>query len=85
MKWEYLTVELEKETMEVESKPDKKGRVTVNTRSAWSAEAFTDQLNKWGAEGFELVSIFHREENQASEGSWLTQRTFATFKRSMGG
>jgi len=82
IKWEYLTIELE-ESIQVEREPDRKGRVKTGTvRSI--PQAFTQKLNIYGQEGWELVTIFYYESTSGS-GSWGTEKFYATLKRVVGG
>jgi hypothetical protein len=64
-KWEYLTVKLEQVRGE--------GFLSI---AVWNAESFTQQMNFYGEQGWELVSHF-----PISEGSGYTAAVFATFKR----
>ena len=84
VKWEYLTVELEKGSQQFEESALFSGKTKVVTKTGWYPIPFTRQLNVFGQEGWELVTIFH-EESEAAEGSFGTERFFATFKRSFGG
>jgi len=47
-KWEYLTVKLEK-------KVEGAGLLKAKT---WDAQYFTEQLNTYGQQGWELASLF---------------------------
>ena len=81
IKWEYLTVELKEGSAEVEEEALFSGKPKIVTRTGWYPQPFTEQLNVYGQEGWELVTIFYEESDSAS-GSYGTERFFATFKRS---
>lgn len=66
-KWEYLTIELTQV---------KNGEGFIAVKE-WKATAITEQLNKYGQDGWELVDIV-APDNMSSYG-----KTFATFKRSI--
>lgn len=66
-KWEYLTVELQQQTAGKGAYTNKQSDVIV----------FTDQLNKYGSQGWELVSIFIPSSLHGT----TTEGVFAAFKR----
>ena len=70
-KWEYLTIDLDK-------KP-KEGFFGVES---WCAEYFTEKLDAYGEDGWELVSMFAPVES-AMQGATETKHVFATFKRKL--
>ncbi|MCL2212635.1 MAG: DUF4177 domain-containing protein [Oscillospiraceae bacterium] len=81
-KWEYLSIELEPKVELGGKKMDK------IVSSVWSAEHFTEQLNDYGKQGWELVSFFCIQAPIIT-GTTLatinngTNGIFATFKRKM--
>ena len=68
-KWEYLTIEIEQKV--------KGGTIT---KAVHDTRAYTKQLNEYGHQGWELVSIFHTT-SQALSGSRGTECLYAAFKR----
>ena len=83
--WEYLTVELRQGTVEVPREPNRRGVVKVDTVTGWLAEPFTEQLNVYGQEGWELVTIFQEHDNLIGGSGGSLLKIFATFKRVLGG
>jgi len=71
-KWEYKTVLLQKQT----------GALGA---TSWKAEYFTEQLNEYGQQGWELVSQLSTNAKSATAGfSGYTSNIYATFKRKIG-
>jgi len=76
--WEYLTIELDH--LQKGEFEDKKGRLQTKIISSWNPSYFTNQLNNYGSQGWELVGFFYKE-SYSGNGSSGTEKTFATFKR----
>jgi hypothetical protein len=64
--WEHLTIELQ---------PKSKGKIL---RGTWDAGYFSEQIQSYGKEGWELVSCFSVAETYG----W-SNLVFAIFKRKM--
>ena len=73
-KWEYLTIRLEAMT-----KPSEKRRLP--DIAFWSAAHFSEQLNAYGEQGWELVSCFCTAAKVLAGNGAGTDGVFATFKR----
>jgi len=71
-RWEYKTIQL----MPAEGTT---GLLKIKT-SMWDAGAFAEQLNPYGAQGWELVSCFCTEAD-VTRGVGGTNGVFAVFKR----
>jgi len=67
-KWEYLTIKFEGKS---------KGKFTSTV--AWEAEDFSEQINVYGQQGWELVFCFPISPYGANSGA--TEGVFAVFKR----
>jgi hypothetical protein len=81
-KWEYLTIELKPKT-EVKTEQVKKREVSEEV-SYWDADYFSEQLNIYGQQGWELVSCFCTEEQVFGQlWSGGTSEIFAGFKRKL--
>jgi len=78
-KWEYLTIKLEPKT-ELKIELIKKKEVSEEV-IYWDADFFSEQLNTYGQQGWELVSCFCIEEGAFSGFGGGTDGIFATFKR----
>jgi len=68
--WEYKTAKLKKQD----------GEGFFKT-TAWTSESFTEQLNEYGQQGWELVSHFCTIAPAGGGSSSHTDAVFATFKR----
>jgi hypothetical protein len=73
--WEYLTVQL---------RPRENGKVLGRTIIVWDPNYFTEQLNYYGSQGWELVSCFDTESQTTGGNGGGTNGLFATFKRVKG-
>ena len=80
-KWEYLTIEL---TQTSTTELDRKGREKVVSID-WNAQGFSEQLNLYGQQGWELVSVFTTEgwgqPVSLTVIGGITANVFATLKR----
>jgi len=76
-KWEYMTIQLQPKTMLT-------GKLLKQANSSWDANYFSEQLNRYGQQGWELVSCFATEGAIQIALTWHPQGTngvFASFKR----
>ena len=76
-KWEYSTIQLQPKTIPT-------GKILKQATSSWDANYFSEQLNSYGQQGWELVSCFATEGALRNGLDWQptgTNGVFATFKR----
>ncbi len=76
-KWEYLTIQLQPKKIPT-------GGIFKGVTSSWDAGYFSEQLNLYGRQGWDLVSCFTTDGAIKNIADWQptgTDGVFAAFKR----